>query len=238
MGFLIILLLIFVVYVGISYNKLQGLAQSVRREHSNIQVSMKKRVDLANKLQDIAAAYGDHEKLTHISIAAAEANIRQLATSAQAVDHAVSHVVSMARDYPELRANQTYQILMGQLTTLEENLQDRRETYNATVHHYNTTRSKIPVVFFASTVGFNQAPYFDVENADDLENIRDFASDDGAMLKAALSGASRRVVDSSRQLGQSIGETGKQLGEAGKRYLDNQRQTDDPNVPTREHDMP
>jgi hypothetical protein len=48
MGFLIILLLILVVYVGISYNKLQGLAQSVRMEHSNIQASMKKRVDLAN----------------------------------------------------------------------------------------------------------------------------------------------------------------------------------------------
>src|SRR5690606_40513052 len=70
MLFLLFLLFTGAVYVVVTrYNALQTLAQNVREAHANVMASMKKRIDLTNKLIDIAQGYADHEKLTHISVA-------------------------------------------------------------------------------------------------------------------------------------------------------------------------
>ena len=61
MLFMLFLLLAGVAYLVISrYNALQTLAHGVREAHANVMASMKKRVDLTNKLIDIAKGYADH----------------------------------------------------------------------------------------------------------------------------------------------------------------------------------
>ena len=91
-----------------SYNNMQSQAQEIKEAHSNTIVSMQKRVDLANKLVDIASSYGDHEKLTQITVAQNESVQAAMSTS-QEVDGTVNRILSMARAYPDLKANQTYQ---------------------------------------------------------------------------------------------------------------------------------
>lgn len=95
----------------------------------------------------------------------------------------------------------------------EVNLQLRRERYNEMVRDYNITLTQIPTNLFAPSLGFKSAPYFDVENADALENLKGFVTDDGEMLKAMLSGASRRVVDGSRIVGRKVLEKSKEISE-------------------------
>lgn len=214
MGFLLFLALGGAGYFGVTrYNDLQRRGQQVREAHSNIMVSMKKRVDLANKLVDIAVGYGDHEKLTHLSISKGEGDNSWIAAASTEVASVVNHVVRLATHYPELRASETYQMLMGQLDELEGNLQLRREQYNGMVRDYNISLTQIPTNLFAPSLGFKSAPYFDVENADALENLKGFVTDDGEMLKAMLSDASRRVVDSSRVVGRKVLVKSKEISE-------------------------
>lgn len=208
------------------YNNLQLSSEGVREAHSNIIVSMKKRIDLANKLIDIASAYGDHEKLTHISIARADnADSAVIAASAEAAG-AVQTVLRMATHHPELRASETYNLLMHQLEDVESNLQDRRERYNSLVRLHNSQLSQIPTNLFAPALGFRPAPYFNVEDADSLEGLKDFSSADGEVLKSMLAGAGKRLADTTRDASRVIASTSKVAGvkalemgrEAAERY--------------------
>ncbi|MCY7337511.1 MAG: LemA family protein, partial [Chamaesiphon sp.] len=135
--FLGILIVPVLVILMTSYNGIQSQAQGIREAHSNITVSMKKRVDLANKLIDIASSYGDHEKLTHITVAQNE-SVQAAVSASQEVDGTVNRILSMARAYPDLKANQAYQTLMGQIEAIENDLQHKRQTYNDRVRSYNT----------------------------------------------------------------------------------------------------
>lgn len=228
--FLFLLLFLFaflaVRFVVKRYNALQLSSEGVREAHSNIIVSMKKRIDLANKLIDIARSYGDHEKLTHISIARADnADSAVIAASAEAAG-AVQTVLRMATHHPELRASETYNLLMNQLEGVESNLQERRERYNALVRQHNSLLSQIPTNLFAPALGFRPAPYFNVEDADSLEGLKDFASADGEILKSMIAGAGKRLADTTRDASRAIAGTTMAAGakaielgrEAAERY--------------------
>jgi LemA protein len=200
----------FGVWFVFQYNQLQSLSQEVREAHSNIMVSMKKRADLANKLMEIAANYGDHEKITQLGVAKAE-SAQTAFSSPQNVTETISSVVMMARAYPELRANQTYQILMQQLEQIEEDLQRKREQYNTKVRIYNTDQTRIPMIFIASQLGFQPANYFDIENSDSLENLNNFQTDDGTQLKTFLSALGGQVATTSHTLASELHDAGQKL---------------------------
>ena len=191
------------------YNALQHLAQSVREGHSNVMASMKKRVDLANKLVDIVRGYADHEKLTHISVSGG-GDVALLGTD-QSVGGVLAQVVRVAGQHPDLKANQSYQKLMEQLDRLEGDLQRKREEYNARVRAYNTSLTQLPTNLFAAQLGFKAAPYFDVENADSLENLREFETDDGALVREMLSRGGRRVAVGSLQVSRRLVEKGREI---------------------------
>jgi LemA protein len=159
------------------------LSQEVREGHANIIVSMKKRIDLVNKLIDVAKGYGDHEKLTHITIS----KDRTESIAETKINGTLLQLGQIGSQFPELKANTTYQNLMRDLNEIESNLQNRRERYNGSVKYYNKHISSIPFVFFAQKFGFNQAEYFNITNADDLESIKDFNTPDGDYLKNTLS---------------------------------------------------
>ncbi len=210
MFLLIVLALIGVGYFLITrYNALQRLAQAVHEGHSNVMASMKKRVDLANKLVDIVQGYADHEKLTHISTAGA-GDVALLGAD-QNVGGVLAQVIRVAGQHPDLKANQSYQQLMAQLDQLEGNLQGKREQYNACVRQYNTALTQLPTNLFAAQLGFRPAPYFDVENADSLESLKEFATDDGALVRDMLTRGGRRVAVGSLQISRKLVEKGREM---------------------------
>ena len=114
-------------------------------------------------------------------------------------------MLKLATQYPELKANAAYQQLMGQLDQIESDLQGKREAYNRKVKEYNTALVKLPVSLYARQLGFRTAPYFDVDNADSLEKLKDFHTDDAEHLKQILADGSRRLADGSRKIaGESV----------------------------------
>ena len=213
--FLLVLFLVVVLGYLISlYNGLHKASERVREAHANIVVSMKKRIDLANKLIDIASSYGDHEKLTHIAVAQADGggDAAVIAASSQAAG-AVQTVLKLATQYPALRASETYNLLMSQLEKVEANLQERRETYNGIVRGYNERIGGIPANLIAPTLGFRKAPYFNVDDADSLDTLKEFASADGEALRSLLSDAGRRVAATTREVSRRVVETSTEVGQ-------------------------
>src|SRR5690606_15384360 len=132
------LFLLFMMFIGAGFivvsrcNALQTLAQGVREAHANVMASMKKRIDLTNKLIDIAKGYADHEKLTHVSVASDGDNI-SVGGAGTATAGAINQVMKLATQYPDLKANTTFQQLMAQLDQIEADLQVKREAYNGKV---------------------------------------------------------------------------------------------------------
>jgi LemA protein len=196
------------------YNSLQVSAQGVREAHANVMASMKKRIDLTNKLIDIAKGYADHEKLTHISIANA-GDETSIGGAGLAAAGALNQVLKLATQYPDLKANAAFQQLMTQLDQIEADLQVKRETYNSTVKRYNTVLVQLPVSLYARQLGFRSAPYFDVDNADSLEKLKDFHSEDADHLKVIIAQGSRKLADGSRKIAEESVRIGKIAVEKG-----------------------
>ena len=211
-------------FLAIQYNKAQGLAQVIKEAHSNITVTLKKRLDLVNKLIDTVRNYGEHEKLTYIAVVEGE-SLGALAQASMRADHTLTQLNTLSRNYPELKANQTYMRLMDDLNKIESLVQDRRERYNGGVRIYNTFCNSIPFVFIAPALGFPQAPYFDVANADDLENLKDFVTDDGALLRQRLAGAGAQLAQTTRTMSHKLEENGRALLEKGKEEMQRRRQS-------------
>ncbi|CCH52823.1 LemA protein [Fibrisoma limi BUZ 3] len=223
MIWLILIIIAAISYLAVQYNKAQSLAQSVKEAHSNITVTLKKRLDLVNKLIDIARSYGEHEKLTYIAVVEGE-SLGALAQASLRADNTITQLNNLSRNYPELKANQTYMRLMDDLHKIESLVQDRREKYNAGVRIYNTFCNSIPFVFIAPSLGFPQAPYFDVSNADELENLKDFVTDDGALLRQKLAGAGAQVAQTTRVMGNKLEANSRVLLEKGKEEIQRRRQ--------------
>ena len=200
--FLFILAVLVLFFLIRSYNKLQKKAQQVKEAHSNILVAMRKRIDLVNKLIDIASAYGSHEKLTHIAVSQ-NANVQELINSYRQTDAALGLIGTIVRNYPELKANETYQLLMKQLTQIEEDLQKKREMYNAVAKDFNITRNTIPTVFIADRLGFKEAPYFSID-VDATEAIKDFKTDDGQMLKELIKDTTAKVAKATEKVSSKV----------------------------------
>ncbi len=181
-----------------TYNKLQSGKQSIIEQASNMKVSLQKRRDLASRVLDIAQGFGDHEKITHLKISSnQEASTESLA--------------ALSQSFPELKANETYLQLMMQLEELENNISDKRESYNETVKIYNSFRSSFPTMFVANKLNFEPAPYYDAANEDSLGQLATFTRDDAVAVQNLISSSTKSLKESASNLKDSASN---QIGDA------------------------
>lgn len=167
------------------YNRLQRYAHGVKRCNADIMAALQKKADLANRLMDIAKESGMHEKVAHITLS------NNMIESAKALGDAAVAVTSIG-NHPNLRANENYQTLMHQMQSIDEGIQMKREAYNNAVSVYNSYLVQIPQCFFATSLGFSEAPYFNTQNAESSNN---FETGDGERLKEVFARATGKTVE-------------------------------------------
>ncbi len=209
MGWLTIIIIAGAVWLLVAYNKLRRLAENVKRRQANVAATIKKRHDIAQRLADIAASYGDHEKLTHFTLAEGEANMAHASAAAADASRVIGNVQLLATRFPELKANSAYQQLMTQLDEIESNVLDRREAYNEAAQDYNAQRGSIPHLFYAGSLGFTEAPYFAVDESGG-EQLASFHTDDGKILRDTMG----RMATLASSHAQSAAERLKRANEA------------------------
>lgn len=221
-GLIQFMLFVAVVLAGIAfmgYNKLRRLSETIREGWSNIGVVAKKQVSLINQLQEVVKGYQESEKLVMLKVSSDVSSANQLAQLHQQSTMVLSAVGNMAQKFPELKANDQYKRLIDSMQTCEAQLEDTRQKYNGAVKAYNTERSSIPHVFYATTLGFRNASYLEFdENTPMLEVgvMKSFTSDvDGERLNALLGQAGNKLLE----VGSKVIESSKAIAETAQEKI-------------------
>ncbi len=179
----VVMLALFV--VGI-YNRLVALRNRFKNAFAQIDVQLKRRYDLIPNLVEVAKGYLKHEhstledviKARNIALAASQtaaanpadaAAIKSLGSAETGLAGALSRLMVVAEQYPDLKANQNMMQLTEEITSTENKVSFARQSYNDSVMTYNTTRETFPNVVFAGMFGFLAAELFQIENATERE---------------------------------------------------------------------
>jgi LemA protein len=82
---------------------------------------------------------------------------------------ALGRLFAVVEAYPDLKANQTMQALMEELTSTENKISFARQAYNDSVMTYNTTRESFPDLLIAGPLGFKEAQLFEITKPEERE---------------------------------------------------------------------
>ena len=189
MFWLLVILIVIVLWLVKVYNKLQSSMQNIREGFSNLQAGLKKRQQLSGQIIEIASGYLEHEQVTQLRVAQSQ-NTQQLA--------------AMAQNFPQLKADATYQKLMGQLEALENDILARRENYNNRVKRFNSYRNSFPAVLVAQKLSFGTVDYFDSDDEKFDAQAQNFARDDTAGLQEIIGSGAQAVKNISNQAVQAV----------------------------------
>ncbi len=178
-------LFLFVVIIGLwvvgVYNGLVTLRNRFKNAFAQIDVQLKRRYDLIPNLVEIAKGYLKHERETleavikarNIAAAAAQAAaanpadgnaVRGLMSAEAGLGGALSRLMVVSEQYPDLKANQNMMQLTEELTSTENKISFARQAYNDSVMTYNTRRETFPTVVIAGAFGFQPAELFKIED--------------------------------------------------------------------------
>ena len=136
---------------------------------SQIGVQQSSRWDALSALADLTRSYNEHEYNTLKDVIAQRAVINSTSTAAEAdaqekmITGALSRIVAVAEQYPELKANENYAKLMDSVNTYENQVRMSRMVFNDTVTIFNRQVRQFPGSIVASMLGFGQKAYLQVE---------------------------------------------------------------------------
>lgn len=187
MKFLLAILIIgLIVWFVSTYNNLRRLSETVRGARSNVLVATRKRVDLAKRIASVASSYADHEKLNFALTNESVQNFQQGISADTEARNLVGRVDAIAMQFPNLKANSTYEQLMSQWHELENDLHSSREAYNARTTAYNSYRGALPQILFADKIGYAIGPYYETELAPE-DGLAELVTDDGQIFRDGVS---------------------------------------------------
>ncbi len=204
----------------IYYNKLQRLAQPVKEPTSNIQIAISKKLTLINQLIDVVKNFQASEQFTYLKINQDSTDTGLIAAYQQS-GVVMSSLQGMAQRFPDLKASEQYHRLIDSIQHCENDIQNKRQTYNAAAREYNKVCLSIPAVFVARFMGFSKAPYleFDTSGVQDVTSLKEFKTDDGERLQQLLSGAGSKVANVSRMIAGQAGQAGRLLTDSVKEQI-------------------
>ena len=172
-GVVVVLLIIFLSI----YNGLVRRRNQVKNAWAQIDVQLKRRYDLIPNLVETAKGYMKHERETLESVTKARNLAQQLASAGAGerakaegeLSSALSRLLAVVENYPDLKANQNFLALQEELTSTENKISFSRQYYNDSVLRYNNQTQMFPSSIVASMTGFKASEFFEVTLAAERE---------------------------------------------------------------------
>jgi len=158
------------------YNQLVRGRNRVNNAWSDIDVQLQRRHDLVPRLVTAVDQYAKFEKATLEAVtelraeAMHVAEVRARGKVEEKLAQGVMRLIALAENYPDLKANENFLKLQGELVETEDYLQFARRYYNASVREYNTRTETIPSNIVARLFDFTQREFFQ-KRSDDVSNI-------------------------------------------------------------------
>lgn len=151
----------------IIYNSLVKSRNLVKEAFSTMDVYLKKRWDLVPNLVEVVKGYTSYENNTLTKITELRANAYNDLTMDKKINineqltNAISSIIAVSENYPELKASENFLNLSKSLTKIEDDIANSRKYYNGTVRIYNNKIQMFPSNIVASLFSFKEASMFE-----------------------------------------------------------------------------
>ena len=174
-GFLVLVGLVVVLLFWVigMYNRLVALRNRIENAWSQIDVQLKRRIDLIPNLVETVKGYAAHEKETFQRVIEARSalvnaggNVPAQAQADAMLTGALKSLFAVAEAYPDLKANQNFLALQEELTGTEGKIAYARQFYNDSVLQYDNALEMFPSNVLAGLFGFQAKPYFEAPAAE------------------------------------------------------------------------
>ncbi len=152
-----------------SYNGLVALKENVGNQSSNIDAQLQRRSDLIPNLVSTVKGYTTHENNVLKEIADSRAKLAgaksmsEKATADSELSGALSRLLVVVEQYPNLKADAQFTALSDELSGTENRITVARKDYNSSVKEYNQKIKMFPGNILAGIFGFSEADYFEAQ---------------------------------------------------------------------------
>ena len=176
-----ILLVVLAVIVGMvllaggcvlsGYNRAISLDEGVKNQWAQVENQLQRRFELIPNLLETVKGVAKQEEKIFLGVANARkayfqaGTVNQKAQAAAGFERALSRLLVLREQYPQLKSNQSFLKLQDQLEGTENRLAVERKRFNDRVTAVNTFVRKLPGRFYAEMAGVEKAEYFRVEEA-------------------------------------------------------------------------
>lgn len=170
-GFIAVCLFVLIAPLIGSYNSLIEEDSNVDVAYAQIDTQLQRRNDLIPNLVNAVQGAMDQEDEVFTAIAEARAKIGQADTPEASLEAnselstAVTNLIAVSENYPELRSNENVTRLMDELAGTENRISTERGRYNETVQAFNNKVKRFPTSIMANMLGFDEKPYFEADEA-------------------------------------------------------------------------
>src|SRR5436309_3706929 len=199
-GAIVLLVLVFGTAIAGTYNSLVQLDQATQAQWGQVQNVYQRRADLVPNLVNTVKGAANFEQGTLTAVTQARAQVGQVTSGAieniardpqaferfqqaqNGLSSALSRLLVVTENYPELKANQNFRDLQAQIEGTENRIAVERMRFNESVQSYNTAIKSVPAVLYAGIAGFHPKPYF--QSAPGSENAPKVQFDFGTQTSA------------------------------------------------------
>lgn len=161
---------------GCGYNSLVELDEKVNQSWAQVENQYQRRADLIPNLVKTVQGYADFEKGVLTEVTELRSRVGQIKLSTEDLSNeekfkqfqdaqdklsgALSRLLVVAENYPQLKANENFLTLQSQLEGTENRISVERKKFNEAVQDYNTTIRRFPTLITAKIFGFKEKQYF------------------------------------------------------------------------------
>ena len=180
-GLLALTLASTLVFSGCGYNTLQAKDEAVNAAWSEVQNQYQRRTDLVPNLVQVVQGYAKHEEKVLTEVTAARANVAGMKVDKEVLENpelfkkyqeaqsqmsgALSRLLAVTENYPDLKANEQFRALQDQLEGTENRISTARGRYVETVQNYNTYVRQFPQAMTAKVIGMKTKENFSADTA-------------------------------------------------------------------------
>ncbi|MCP9625703.1 LemA family protein [Rhodopseudomonas palustris] len=166
------------------YNTIQSEDQEVKSTWSEVVNQYQRRADLVPNLVNSVKGFAQQEKDVLIGVTNARAKVGSVQATPEVLNDpaafqkfqqaqgelssALSRLLVVTENYPQLKSDELFKNLMAQLEGTENRITVARNRYIKAVQAYNVTVRSVPTNFTAMMFGYKEKPNFTVENEKDI----------------------------------------------------------------------
>ncbi len=168
-GLVVVVIILGILYLSVQYqyNRLVALDQSTKEAWSQVENVLQRRADLIPNLVATVKGYAKHEKDVFIGVTEARSallsarGVTEKAAASSQFESALSRLLVVAENYPQLKASENFLQLQDELAGTENRIAVERKRYNEAVNGYNRTARSFPAMLFVSMFKFEtEKSYF------------------------------------------------------------------------------